>query len=149
MTAPYAPPPYQYDESQYGILFAIRRWAWAIASLVATVPVGFAINPLLIDLMPGRSGMERTAYAWAASSILASMICSIATAWLSASRIAWYHFFVAYQVGWLIYSQIGVGGADYGTIPNSIYFGTPFILPAIVAFVVASFNSRKTPKVPC
>jgi hypothetical protein len=149
MTNPYAPPPSsRFAESHSPIYAVIRKWTALVGSLVATVPVGLAINLVLfdIDFMHGSGGSERTAYYWAASFIFASLLCSSVAARFSSSRLSAFHFWAIYQLGCLLYWAVGIGTIN-SKIPDRIYFWCPFVVPLLVAAVAPVFNSRSKPKV--
>lgn len=136
------PPPSSYIATpQIPIHAMIREWAALFASLAATIPVGLAIDLILsdVDLIHFN---DRTGIYWAVSSILASLICSSVTAWLTAPRLTWYQFWLTYQLGWLIYFFSGGIGPSYNQTTSILYFGIPFIVPVIVAMVAPLFNTR-------
>ena len=110
--------------------------AMLVGSLIATVPVGMAINIVLydIDFMPS----NRTAVYWATSSVVASIVCSSVAAMLTIRELNWLHFWFVYQAGWLAYCSTGLGVTS-SRLDSAIYFWTPFVVPAIVASITLLF----------
>ncbi|TWT78668.1 hypothetical protein CA13_00640 [Planctomycetes bacterium CA13] len=141
MTNPYATPRSTgIPTSQATIASVIRMWMALVGSLVATVPVGLVINLILFDIESIRLNDE-TAYFWFASSVIASLVCSSATARLTTLRLTSLHFWIVYQLGWLAYLLSGGIGESYNQITSVLYLWTPFIVPAIVAVVAPFFNA--------
>ncbi|MCC9604224.1 hypothetical protein LOC67_27030 [Stieleria sp. JC731] len=127
--------------SQVTIYATIRKWAALFASLIATIPIGLAIDLILVELNLIHFN-DRTAIYWAVSSITASLICSSVTAWLTTPRLNWYQFWLTYQFGWLIYFFSGGIGQSHNQTTSILYLSIPFIVPAIVAMVAPLFNTR-------